>query len=81
MNPAFENGSDMIQIRHAYNMLAEGGILVSIMAPSFEYRNDRKSTEFRDWLNTVNATWESLPDGSFKSSGTGVATRMLVVEK
>lgn len=81
MNPAFENGADMIQIRHAYNMLAPDGVLVSIMAPSFEYRNDRRSTEFRDWLNTVNATWESLPNGSFKSSGTGVATRLLVIER
>ena len=51
------------------------------MSTPSEFRTDRKSTEFRDWLNTVNATWESLPDGSFKSSGTGVATRMLVVEK
>jgi len=81
MNPPFENGQDMEHVRKAYSLLNEGGILVSIMAPSFEYRNDRKSTEFRAWLESVNATWENLPDGSFKQSGTGVATRLLVIEK
>ena len=81
MNPPFENLQDCLHVRHAYDLLAPGGILVSIMAPSFEYRNDRKSTEFRDWLGTVNATWENLPNGSFKSSGTGVSTRLLVIER
>jgi len=81
MNPPFENLSDVSHVRHAYEMLAPNGILVSVMAPSFEYRNDRKSTEFRAWLDSVNATWENLPDGSFKSSGTGVSTRLLVIEK
>ena len=81
MNPPFENLQDCKHVRNAYDMLADNGVLVSIMAPSFEYRNDRKSTEFRDWLGTVNATWENLPNGSFKSSGTGVSTRLLVIER
>jgi len=81
MNPPFERQQDLEHIRHAYKFLATGGILVSVLSPSFEFRSDRKSTEFRDWLQEVNATWENLPDGAFKASGTGVSTRLLVVER
>lgn len=81
MNPPFENQQDMAHVRKAYSLLNENGVLVSVMAPSFEYRNDRKSTEFREWLDTVGATWENLPDGSFKQSGTVVSTRLLVIKK
>ena len=81
MNPPFERQQDLEHIRHAYKFLATGGILVSVLSPSFEFRSDRKSTEFRDWLQEVNATWENLPDGAFKASGTGVSTRLLVIER
>ncbi len=81
MNPPFERQQDLDHIRHAYTLLAPGGILVSVLSPSFEFRSDRKSTEFRAWMREVNATWENLPDGSFKASGTGVSTRLLVVER
>ena len=81
MNPPFERQQDLDHIRHAYKLLAPGGILVSVLSPSFEFRSDRKSTEFRTWMREVNAKWENLPDGAFKASGTGVSTRLLVVER
>ena len=81
MNPPFERQQDIAHVRMAYSLLAPGGVLVTIMSPSFEFRNDRKSTEFRAWLETINATWENLPEGSFKASGTGVSTRLLTIER
>jgi hypothetical protein len=81
MNPPFEKQADIDHVRKAFSMLKAGGILVSIMAPGFEFRSDRKSADFRQWLEDVDATCEDLPDGSFKSSGTGVGTRLVVIEK
>jgi protein-L-isoaspartate O-methyltransferase len=81
MNPPFERQQDIAHVRMAYSLLAPGGILVTIMSPSFEFRSDRKSTEFRAWLEEVGATWENLPEGSFKASGTGVSTRLLTIER
>jgi hypothetical protein len=81
MNPPFEKQADIDHVRKAFEQLRSDGILVSVMSPSFEFRADRKSTEFRTWLEAIGAYWEDLPNGSFKSSGTGVATRMLVIEK
>ena len=81
MNPPFERQQDLDHIRHAYKLLAPGGVLVSILSPSFEFRSDRKSAEFRAWLEEVNATWENLPEESFKGSGTSVSTRLVVIER
>lgn len=81
MNPPFERQQDLDHIRKAYSLLAPSGALISVLSPSFEFRNDRKSTEFRAWLQSLNAQWEELPDGSFKASGTGVSTRLLVIER
>jgi hypothetical protein len=81
MNPPFEKQADIDHIQKAYSLLAPEGILVSVLSPSFEFRSDRKSVEFRGWLDSLDATWENLPDGSFKASGTGIATRLVVIEK
>ncbi|HPT88716.1 MAG TPA: hypothetical protein PL004_12815, partial [Bacillota bacterium] len=47
------------------------------------FRNDKKAKEFREWLESVGGSSEKLPEGSFKSSErpTGVATRLVVIEK
>ena len=81
MNPPFEKQQDTDHVRRAFSFLHDGGILVSVMAPGFEFRNDRKSTEFREWLDAVGGTWEDLPDGAFKQSGTDVSTRLVVIQK
>jgi hypothetical protein len=78
MTTATQNVID--HVRKAYGLLADYGVLVSVMAPGFEFRQDRKSTEFRQWLEDVNATVEDLPDGAFKASGTGVSTKLVVIE-
>jgi predicted RNA methylase len=81
MNPPFERQQDIDHVRKAFSLLKAGGVLVSVMAPGFEFRQDRKSTEFRAWLDEVGGTWEDLPDGAFKQSGTGISTRLVVIEK
>jgi len=81
MNPPFEKQVDIAHVRHAFEALKPGGILVSVMSPSWEFRSDRKSAEFREWLELKHAEYEPLPDGSFKKSGTGVSTRLVVIEK
>ena len=81
MNPPFEELQDIDHVKHAYDLLASGGKMVSVMAESAFFRSDKKSTVFREWLNEVNAYNEKLPERSFKESGTYVKTRLLVIEK
>lgn len=84
MNPPFENGQDIDHVRYAYdNNLKPGGRIVAIMSEGPFYRNDKKATAFREWLDSVEGTSEKLPEGSFKESdrSTGVNTRLVIIDK
>lgn len=84
MNPPFTRQQDIIHVRHAATFLKPGGRLVTIMSPAFTYRNDRRSQDFREWLEGPELSYHSvaeLPVGSFKQSGTNVRTVMVTVQK
>jgi len=83
MNPPFERGQDMDHVRHAYDLLADGGILVAITSEGPFFREDRKATGFRDWLRSVGGGSHKNVEGSFKGAerSTGVQTRIVVVRK
>lgn len=81
MNPPFEELQDVDHVQHAYRLLADYGKMVSVMAESAFFRNDKKSMAFRDWLDEVGGYSEPLPDGAFKESGTGVKARLVVIER
>jgi protein-L-isoaspartate O-methyltransferase len=81
MNPPFADSQDIAHVRHAYGFLKPGGRLVAIMGEGAFFRGDRKATEFREWLEAVGGECEKLPAGSFEASGTGVNTRLVVIDK
>lgn len=80
MNPPFDKQSDIDHVTHAWKFLKPGGRLVSIMASSVLFRDNRKTVEFRG-LAEKHGTIERLPEGSFKESGTGVNTVLVVMDK
>lgn len=81
MNPPFESLQDCAHVRRAFDWLTNGGQLVAIMSPSFTFNGSSKALEFRKWAANVGATWQELPAGSFKESGTGVNTVLFSVTK
>jgi len=87
MNPPFENGQDAKHVRRAYDMLTAGGRLVSIMSTGPFHRSDRKSVEFREWLDetVVNYEKHDMPAKAFETMDafrkTGVNCVILVIEK
>lgn len=70
MNPPFKLGADIRHIRHALEMLTPGGILVSLC-----YNGTRQNEKLRP----ICSTWEVLPEGSFKSEGTGAGVVLLTI--
>lgn len=80
MNPPFSNGADIDHVRHAYDLLTEGK-LIAIMSEGSFYRQDKKATTFRLWLDTVGGYSEQLPPSTFKQSGTNVNTRIVTISK
>lgn len=83
MNPPFCRvgaGDHLDHVQHAFAMLRSGGVLVSVMPSSVEFRRDRRYAEFREWVED-HGTIEPLPAGSFRESGTGVNTCVVRMEK
>jgi predicted RNA methylase len=74
MNPPFSKQQDVDHVLHAYGLLTNGGILVAVMSNGVTFRTNAKTKLFRDLVDAVRGEIVPLPEGSFKSSGTGVNT-------
>jgi len=74
MNPPFENGQDLAHVRKAWEAVRAGGSLVAIMGAGVNFRCDRKYADFRAWVEEIGGTFDEIPAGAFKESGTGVAS-------
>ncbi len=81
MNPPFEHLADVDHVLRAYELLASGGRLVSVMSPGPFFRESKKCVAFRAWIDEAGGEVIDLPDGSFKESGTGVSSKLLVIDK
>ena len=79
MNPPFIGTQHLDHVRAAHAMLSSRGLLVSILPSSIDFRRDRKHTEFREWIANLGGEVSTMMPGSFKESGTSVATLMVVV--
>lgn len=80
MNPPFENQADIVHVQHAYRFLKPGGRLVAIMSAGVDFREDRRATEFRSFIEENSGWYELNPEGSFKESGTLVNTVTVLLE-
>jgi len=79
INPPFSNNQDIKHVRHAFDKLRDGGRLVAIMSPHWTFANDRASQDFRAWFEERGGTYEELPAGTFKESGTMVNSVLAVI--
>lgn len=78
MNPPFAKRADIHHVLHAAKFVKPGGRVVSVMSAGVMFREDRLTTEFREFVEAHGGSIEPLPAESFKSSGTSVNT--VVVE-
>lgn len=82
MNPPFSKGREVDHVVHALNFLKRGGRLVSIMSKAFTYRDDARYTHFRQVFAMHNGTIrQELPSGTFRESGTDIATVIITLDK
>jgi predicted RNA methylase len=77
MNPPFTRGVDLKHVSHALEFLVSGGRLVSVIAGGRTKKTVLESLQCP--VSSCNIT--SLPDKSFKGSGTSVATSILVLDR
>ena len=80
-NPPFSKNQDIDHVRMMYDRLMVGGRLVAITSTHWKNSDNKKETEFRNWLNSVSAVVKNVSAGTFKESGTNVPTVILVIDK
>jgi hypothetical protein len=80
-NPPFTKNLDVTHVKHMYECLKPGGRLVSITSQHWKTSNNKKETEFKEWLESVDAEVIEIPKGKFKESGTMVCGFILVINK
>ncbi len=81
MNPPFSKQQDIDHVYKAFDVLLPGGILVAVMSKSPFFRTNKKSEEFRDFLDINGAEIIELPEGTFKESGTMVNACVIKIKK
>lgn len=74
MNPPFDGGRDIDHVVHALKFVKPGGKLVSVMSAGVEFREDRKTADFRALVERHGGRFRDLPAGSFAEAGTNVNT-------
>jgi hypothetical protein len=62
-------------------VLNDGGILVSVMSPSLLWRTNKKTWDFRNWLDELEAQVFEMEEGAFKASGTSIRTNVVKIAK
>lgn len=81
MNPPFSGHKDIDHVMHAWKFLRPGGRLVSVMSAGVEFRQDKKTKRFQDFVQKYGGVVEPLPESAFRSSGTDVNTVLLTIDK
>jgi len=76
MNPPFTY--EMEHIQHAYKFLADGGELITIASQMILSKNTKKGKAFKQWFDKMAGCDYAMNQNSFKESGTGVSTKMIV---
>ena len=80
-NPPFKGNQDIEHIQKMYRLLNRGGMIVTLCSPHSKQSSNRKETEFREWLSDINAEVSDVPSGTFKESGTNIATILITIQK
>jgi hypothetical protein len=80
-NPPFSKNQDIDHITKMYDCLKSGGRLVSIASKHWQTSENKKEKNFTKWLKDNEAEIIEIPAGSFKESGTSVATCIIVINK
>lgn len=80
-NPPFSGNQDIDHVKQMYKRLADGGRLVSVMSESWVLGSQKKQIQFREWLQSVDAKVLDIDKGAFKSSGTMVGGKIVVINK
>jgi len=80
-NPPFSKNQDITHVYKMFEKLNRGGKIVTIMSKHWQNSTNKKETEFRNWLEELEAEVVEINAGEFKDSGTSIATVIVLIDK
>lgn len=80
-NPPFSKNQDIDHVLKMYSLLADGGKIVSVMSSHWCFSQNKKESNFRQWLESVGAEIVDVERGAFSESGTEVAAKIVIINK
>ena len=80
-NPPFNKNQDIEHIYKMWDMLAKKGRIVTVASKHWQFANDKKCKQFKEWMEENEAEIYPLDKGAFKSSGTNVESCILIIDK
>ncbi len=81
LNPPFEKQADIDHIMHAFAFLALGGTMAAIMSIGVTFRTNRKTMQFRAFLDSMGAKIIVNEKDAFKESGTTAQTVSVIFSR
>lgn len=81
MNPPFHDAADIDHVSKAFSLLKPGGVLTAIMSHGTTWHSDRKTTEFRRFIEPYEHFSCEYTNNEFRASGTNVKTWMVALIK
>jgi predicted RNA methylase len=79
-NPPFTKNQDIDHIKKMFSLLLPGGKLISMASKSWIHGSQKKQVAFREWLENIGGTITDVDAGSFKESGTNIASVIVEAE-
>lgn len=80
-NPPFSKNQDIDHIRKMYKCLNKGGRIVTVASKHWQTSQNKKETDFRNWLDEIGAEIHEIEAGAFKESGTMISCCVIVIDK
>lgn len=81
MNPPFSKEQVVHHVLHAWELLKVGGRLVSVAPENILEGRSKAKRRLREIADLNGGKTISMPENSFKKSGTGVRTCLLILDK
>lgn len=80
-NPPFSKNQDIDHIRQMWKHLNFNGRIVTVCSQHWTFSTGTKELAFKDWLSNVKHELIEVKAGTFKESGTNIATYILIINK
>lgn len=80
-NPPFTKNQDIEHVYAMFKCLKDGGKIVSVMSNHWRNSTNAKETNFREFIESVDAEIYEVDAKTFKESGTNIASCIVVINK